>query len=476
MKLRSRQNQSEQGSIIVSVLVVTLFLTTIIYALIVLANANLVRVRSRILLLQAQYSAESGADAALAILNNNNASYTGTTSDVQVQTNSLYKSTYATAVTAGASGKEKIITAIGKIYAPASSSTPKFTRTIEVTAQQSSTTTSSSILSRNILDIAASVKDIQAKDLYINGYINLEKNTNNLIAENITVADKNTGATNCSLGGPGGLTKPSSFSAPGQTKTSITVAYNNCISPPGNTTNANFTVAANQTNITKISSTYIPWSYAMDNTYQNSPSGCSDWTTGSSPRNIPGTGNTKKTHYPDSSGNISSSCGTSGDLSLGSLQYNIKNNAHIRANLCSATPCSPTFYNPDSGSANTKFIFVEGTVDFDTVTTASGSGPIVLVVYGSDPASLSGSCPYGGAFHLGTGQTNAPQLYVLASNGVCLDKSKFSVEPAFGGFSGKNLYIATNSGSPHDLHLDLTFPTSVIPVDLSWRAVRYRRI
>lgn len=470
-----RLRNSENGSIVVSILMMTIFLVLLVSSLAVLANANLTRARNRILLLQAQYAAESGADAAIANLNNNNSAFAGS-SETQVLLSAQYKSTYTTTVTAGTSNKEKIITAVGKVYVPAAATTARFVRSIEITAQQSSTTTSTSILSRNILDIAASVKDIQAKDLYINGFINLEKNTNNLISENITVADKNTGATNCSIGGPGTLTMPTSFSTAGQTKTNITMAYNNCVSPPGNITNSNFNVAANQTNISKISSTYIPWSYSMDSTYNNSPGGCADWTTGTSPRSIPSTGNTKKTHYPDSSSNVSTSCGTSGDIDLGSLQYNIKDNTHVRANLCAATACSPTFYNPDSGSANTKFIFIEGTVNFDTVTTASGSGPIVLVVYGSDPSSLSGDCPYGGAFHLGSGQSNAPQLYILASNGVCLDKSKFSAEPALGGFSGKNLYIATNSGSPHDLHLDLTFPTGVIPVDLSWRATRYRRL
>ncbi len=100
----------------------------------------------------------------------------------------------------------------------------------------------------------------------------------------------------------------------------------------------------------------------------------------------------------------------------------------------------------------------------------------MLVVYGTDPASKAGACPYGGSFYLGSGTTNAPALSVLASNGVCVDKSKFSVDPALGGFSGKNLYIATNSGSPLDLHLDSNFPVDQIPVDLSWRAVRYHRL
>ncbi len=478
MENRMKKN-SEQGSIIVSILIITILLTTFVYGLIVLANSNLVRSRGRVLLLEAQYAAESGVDAAIGKLNADS-SYSGSGSEVQVldhnTSGNSYKATYTVTVSNGSDNNERIINATGFIYAPRTASSSSFSRHIEVTAKRNSTSSSTSMLSRNLLEVASSVKDLQAKDIYLNGYINMNKSSNNLIAENITVAGKNTGVGNCSIGGTGSLTKPSSFLSPGQTKTNITTAFNNCITPPGNATNADFSVLANQTSVAKVNSTFIPWAQYMDNSYKDAAGGCNDWTSGSSPRNIPSTGNSKKTHYPDSGSNITSNCGTNGDLSLGSLQYNIKDHVHIRANLCSASPCSPTFYNPDPGAAGIKFVFIEGTINFDHVITAAGSGPIVLVVYGADPASLAGACPFGGGVYLGNGQTNAPALYLLGSNGVCIDKSKFSAIPALGGFSGKNLYIATNSGSPHDLHLDSSFPVSAIPIDLAWRAIRYRRL
>ncbi len=466
----------EQGSILVSILIVTLFLTTVLFSLMVLANSNLLLARKRIISLQAQYAAESGADVALATFNSGNTGYTGSGSEVTILTTSLYRATYTVSVVDGANSKEKIITAIGKVYAPATATTAEYSRRIEVVAQRSSTSTESSMLSRNIIDIDSGVKNVTGKDVYVNGYINMNKNTTNLIAENITVADKNTGATNCSIGGTGNLIKPATFTNPAQTKTSLTLAYNNCISPPGNTTNADFTVLANQTNISKVQSTNIPFSQYMDNTYQDSPGGCTDWTTGSSPRDIPKTGNPKKTHYPDSSSNVSTTCGTSGDLALGSARYNILSHTHIRANLCAASACSPTFYNPDTGAAGIKFVFIEGSVNFDSVQTVAGSGPIVLVIYGVDPASKTSLCALGGSFYLGNGgNSTAPALYILTTNGICLDKTKFGADPALGGLSGKNVYISTNPGSPFDLSLDKTFPVSSIPIDLAWRAVRYRR-
>lgn len=472
-----RPATSESGSVIVSILVVTLFLTTIVYGLIVLANANLNRARGRMMLLQSQYAAESGVDAAIAALNGGNDAYTGAASEVTLLNGNQYKATFTTVVAAGSNSKERIITATGRVYAPPTAVTPRYTRRIEVTAQRSTSSVTTSMLSRNIIDIQSSVKDIEAVDIYVNGYISLNKNTNNLIAENITVADKNTGPSNCSIGGVGTLTKPATFTHAGQTKTKLLMAYNNCINPPANTTNANFTVLPNQTTISKIQSTLIPVTQFMDSTYQNAPGGCSDWTSGTFPRDIPSTGNPKKTHYPDNGNGISTSCGSSGNLQLATGQYNIKDHAHIRANLCEATACTPTFYNPDAGAAGIKFVFIEGTVNFGSLTTAAGSGPIVFVIYGADPASKNDVCPLGGAFYLGNnGDVIATAAYMLVNNGACLDKTKFGADPALGGISAKNIFVATNSGTPHDLHLDPAFPVDQIPVDLSWRAIRYHRL
>lgn len=466
--------KNSDGSIIVSILIVTLFLSTFIFSLIVLANSNLVRARGRVLLLQSQYAAESGADVAIAQFNNNNTAYTGSGGEVIVLQNSLYKSTFQVTVVDGVNAKEKIITSMGRVYAPATSSSPSFFRRIEVIAQRTGATSTSSMLSRNIIEIQSGVKNIKARDVYANGYINMNRNTTNLIAENITVADKNTGATNCSIGGTGNLIKPGSFSTPGQTKTKLLLAFNNCINPPGNISNANFDVSPNLTNVSKIQSTFIPWSQFMDNTYQNSPGGCNDWLTGTFPRDIPSTGNTKKTHYPDSASGVSNSCGVSGNLNIITGQYNIRDHIHLRANLCGTVGCSPTFNNPDS---SIKFIFVEGTINFLSVDTATGSGPIVFISYGTDPALKSSVCPLGGAVYLGnTGNSTAPDIYLLANNGICLDKTKFGADPALGGISGKNIYVATNPGTPFDLGLDSTFPVDLIPIDLAWRAVRYRRL
>jgi hypothetical protein len=468
--------KTEKGSILISILIISMFLSVLVSGLIVYASSNLSRGRGRVLNLESQYAAESGADAAIAYLNSDPSStYAGTGgAEVQVLRNNMYKATYTTTVAAGSTGNEKIITSTGKVYSPATAATASYTRRIEVVTQRTSDTVSTAgILSRNIIDLQSGVKNVYAKDLYVNGYINTNKNTTNIVAENITVAGKNTGATNCSIGGPGNLVKPASFTTPGQTKTKLTLAYNNCINPPANTSNANFDVFANQTTIPKVQSTFIPWSQYMSGAYINAGN-CNDWTTGSFPRSIPSVANSKKTHYPDSGSNTSATCGTSGDLTLATGQYNITDNVHIRANFCFASGCTPTFYNPNG---TVKYMFIEGSVNFDTVQTAAGSGPIVMIIYGSDPASKAAACPLGGAFYLGnSGNTSAPAIYFLANNGICLDKTKFGTSPALGGLSGKNIYIATNPGSPWDLKLDSAFDTTKVPINLAWHSARYRRL
>lgn len=464
----------QQGLIVVAILGIMVFLSVILLGIFSLGNANLNRARARIFSLEAQYAAESGADVAIAILNSGNSGYSGASTDVTVLSATNFKATYTTTVAVGASSIERQITAIGKIYVPATASTPTFVRKIRVTAQQNSTTTASSLISRNILAINSGVKNVFAKDIYVNGFISMTKTTTNLTAENITVAGKNTAVTNCSIGDVGTLLKPAAFTTAGQTKTNITTAYNNCINPPGNSSNANFNVQANTGNISTVQSIYLPFINYMDNTYQNSPTGCNDWSTGSTPHKIPQVTGTRQTHYPDTGSNIIASCGTNGDLSLGSDEYDISENVHIRANLCAVNQCNPIFYNP---TATLKYIFVEGSANFGSIQTKAGSGPIALIIYGADPASKTSVCPYGGAGYLAnSGTTAAPALYLLATNGVCLDKTKFGANPALGGLAGKNIYISTNPGSPFDLYMDVNFPVGQIPINLTWRAVRYQRL
>lgn len=469
----------QSGSIVVIILIIMLFLTTMLFGAIMLANENLNRAWQRLMLLQAQYAAESGADYAITTLNNLNSSYSGTgaspSGDITVlSSSSLYKATFS--VTVSTSGSTATITSTGKVYKPKNAATAAYTRKIRVTAQQTSGSYSSAIMSSNNIIVDSSVKNVTVNDVLLNGYFKANKNTTNINFTKMTVAGKDSasGSSNCSIGGSGTL-----INYPSSSKATIDMAYSNCITPPGNTSNSNFNVTANDNNISKIQSLYIPWSQYMDNSYSSSPSGCNDWT-GASPITIPSTGNAKKTHYPDSGSGIASTCGTSGVLALGSKQYNFNDNLHIRADLCSySSPCHPIFNNT---SSSLRYIFVEGDAFFSGIDTASGSGPIVIETYGADSSAIPNNhCNgLGASIYLGndgSNATNAPSVYLLSKNNICMDQSKFGSAQALGGAGGHNMYIATNSGTPFDLNLySVTFPYSSIPINLAWRATGYERL
>lgn len=462
-----RRFTNEHGAIVVTILIIMLFFTAVISGVLLLSNATLTRSRGRVLLLEAQYAAESGVDAAIATLNYTNSSFTGTTSDVTVLTNTRYKATYATSV--ASSGSNKVITSTGKVYQPATATSPSYTRTVVITAQETAGTSASGLMSTNNLILGSAVKTVNGSSMYLNGFVKLSKNVNILAFSSLTVAGKDTGASNCSIEGSGSLANN-----PSSSKATIDVAYNNCITPPGNTSNSQFTVTANDNTVSPIQSLYIPWSAYMDSSYQNAGN-CNDWTGAGSTLTIPSIA--KTSHYPDSSSGISSTCGTSGSINLGSKTINITDNVHLRANLCSSSACTPTFNNT---SGSLKFVFVEGSVNFNSLTSASGSSPLVIFAYGADPGSHgSNACPYGDAMYVGnSGQTAAPAIFLLALNSVCIDSTKFPAPPSqtgLGGLGGKNLYIATNSGTPWPLTLNTSFPLSQIPVNLTWKATGYER-
>ena len=87
--MRHTAHAKQRGSILVTILMITFFLTSVLFGLLLLANANLYRARGRIMMLQAQYSAESGADAAITILNRGNTSFAGDATEVRRQAHKL---------------------------------------------------------------------------------------------------------------------------------------------------------------------------------------------------------------------------------------------------------------------------------------------------------------------------------------------------------------------------------------------------
>lgn len=485
-----RDRRPENGSIIVSILVIMIFLTMTVLSLSVISQTNISRAYQRIYLLQAQYAAESGSDAAVAYINSSTGTYPSSGTEKNLFTyGSKYRATYQATLTDDVvNANKKTVNSIGRVYVPATATTPKYTYKIRVTLDRSSIQSTSSIVSRNSIEIASSVKSVVANSLYVNEYLRANKNSTDLMINDLTVAGKYPDSSSCSLVGSGNLVRNPSLAA--GTKAKIHMGYNNCMdNPPGNTSDTDFDITANDTSLQKIASIYIPWSYKMNNADGGgayASGNCSDLL--ASAPTIPSTGNARKTHYPDSgAGTVpASACGGSGstpaDINLGSKTITVNDNAHIRANLCKASACTPKFINPDASKP--KFIFVEGVINFERVTVDSSSpGSIVFISYStSQTLSNSKQCPSNAAaIRLGKDGSNsliAPKAYLIATNGMlCVDQTKFNDGvKSLGGISGKDIYLSSNSGTSFALTFDPDFPFTSIPLDLSWRASNVKRV
>ncbi len=482
------KSDSQSGSILVSLLVIMIFLTITVMSLAVISQGNITRSSQRIFLLQAQYAAESGSDAVVAYMNSS-----GNYADSGVEKTLFtyaptYRATYQATVADSADANQKVITSVGRVYQPSTATTPRYTYKISTTLERSSTQFASSIVSRNSVEVASSVKAVMASTMYVNEYVRANKNTTDIQIDDLVIAGKYPNASNCSLSGAGNLVRNPDL--PAGTKAKLRMGYSNCMdATPGNTSDSNFEVTANDSSIQKIASIYIPWSYKMNNgdaggEYLNG--NCSDWLAASG--TIPSSGNARKTHYPnDGAGTVpASQCGGSGsspaDLSLGSKTFTLNNHVHIRANLCKASSCTPKFINPDA--ADPKYVFVEGVINFENVTVdATSPGEVIFISY-STSQTIPGSkqCPSNSAaIRLGKDGSNslhAPKAYFIATNGMlCIDQTKFdSGVESVGGISGKDLYLSSNSGASFSLAFNPDFPLSSVPLDLAWRASNVKRI
>ncbi len=500
--------KKENGSVVVSVFIIMIFLTLTVLTLSVINQSNISRSYSRLYMLQAQYAAESGADAAIAYINRADPATGGTlgsypdsgvkkllvqNTDANSQS---YKAMYTATTSAvtdesGASDPNKLkVTSVGEVYRPATASNPTHRYKIEVLVERSIINASSSIVSRNSVVVDSSVKNITAKSLYINSFMNVESNSTDVTIDQLSIAGKvpQNGAA-CSLLGKGHLKKRVDLGGPVE----LTMAGVNCMDPiVGNTSSPDFTISSNDTTIRPISSTHIPWNFKMNDAYTSSGS-CSDWISGSSTAtiHIPATLNSKKTHYPDTLSGVATgvapSCGNGGDLNLGERTIVLDDHAHVRGHFCkNSDQCRPKFINPDS--AHPKFVFVEGVINFKNVTVKEPESPgdVVLISYSpaiSGVAGVNGSKCNGNVVSIhfnndGSNNVVAPNLYVISTVGtVCIDQTKFpSTSDALGGISGHDLVVSSNSGTVFTLAFNPEFPVSEIPVDLSWRATHTKRL
>jgi Tfp pilus assembly protein PilX len=122
---------NQNGFILLTVLVTTVFIMLIGIASLDLVTANLRTARQERYLVNAQFSADAGIDDAVRQLNADD-SWAGNGMEQTLFTNSEFKTTFQTTVTAGSTNLQKFINVVAKTYAPSTSTTPKYIRKYSV--------------------------------------------------------------------------------------------------------------------------------------------------------------------------------------------------------------------------------------------------------------------------------------------------------------------------------------------------------
>lgn len=167
MKQSLRHNQ--RGSIILVFLLTLPFLILIATNYMHLSLTSFQVARFDQLHTEAQLAADGGADYAVEQVSQN-ASWTGTTSDVQIQNTNNVRTTFSASVTGDNNSKTVAVT--GKTYWPASATTPNRTVSIYVYLRPVSAGTYSVVTGEGGLTMNNNSK-VTGGDVFVNGQINL---------------------------------------------------------------------------------------------------------------------------------------------------------------------------------------------------------------------------------------------------------------------------------------------------------------
>ena len=128
-----RLRQSQDAFILASLLISVSLITTMGIIILQLVLTNFQVAAKDVYRLDAQLASDAGLDSAIVELNQDN-SWTGSGGEVDLITSSdgSYRSTYETTVVDGGATGEKTVISTGRVYTPASASTPSVMRRYEI--------------------------------------------------------------------------------------------------------------------------------------------------------------------------------------------------------------------------------------------------------------------------------------------------------------------------------------------------------
>jgi Tfp pilus assembly protein PilX len=195
---------SSQGFILLTVLITTVFVMSIGVVSLQLITSNLRSAKAEQYLVTAQFAADAGLDDAVYHLNQDG-TWAGNGTEATLDSNSKFKTTYQTTVTAGSNNFQKFIDVTAKTYAPASSSQPKYTRKYQVEMRGVGTGSYSIVSGVGGLNMVNNSK-ILGGAVYVNGRLNMANSAQiglSILPVSVKVADQS-----CPTGSNPGPTYP----------------------------------------------------------------------------------------------------------------------------------------------------------------------------------------------------------------------------------------------------------------------------
>ncbi len=177
MRKRLLRLQAKQRGFILPLFLITVIIIATILVTISTTVTLDYRISTREMYkLQAQFAADAAIDDALVQLNASS-SYAGAVTPVTLMNSNNIKTTYESSVVSGGTATKKTINVIGKVYAPATSTTPQLTRKyqVDVEAVTSGVGDSSVVAGVGGLILSNNAK-ITGGDVVVNGTVQLSNN------------------------------------------------------------------------------------------------------------------------------------------------------------------------------------------------------------------------------------------------------------------------------------------------------------
>jgi hypothetical protein len=391
----------EKGLILVGALITLSFFLMVSVAIAGFSTSQFVSTKRSLQAFEALSLAEAGAEHFMANINQVTG-YTGSGGPVTFFNDDIRgKGTYETSIANGTLNNEKIVTSVGKIYQPRTSTTPKVTRKVKLTIRGTEPFIYSVQGGNSGPIYFYGSTNFSSGTIFTNRYIRLQDNSVSIKGTFKAVdKDPNIGSANCGISGGANST---SLQAGSIVDVKYLVTPSACnIGTTGSTVTENSGLAAQP--LPTIDRDGI---LAGITTNQ----ACSTIT--NAPYEI------KKAHYPNNTPANGVDTGNScSDFTLKKGEtYTLKGNTHIRGNLTTDT----NLIQVDSSVTSDVYVLVEGTITIkgngSAVASNANNVSVIFVSYSTIDSA---------------GDKNQPNAITISGNSLSLIAKFLSINGSLG--------------------------------------------